>query len=64
VLLDNALFIKYKKYFVVEAMSRHLTLHQYFSRWDGLKDESLAYAKQKIQEYFRQLLGAHYVYCS
>lgn len=61
VLLDNALFIKYRKYFIVEAMSRHPNLHQYFSRLDSLKGESLAYAKQKINHYFRQLLGVHYV---
>ncbi|CAC9574739.1 hypothetical protein [uncultured Gammaproteobacteria bacterium] len=61
VLIDNALFIKYKKYFILESLSRHQNLCQYFPLFDFSKVELLAFAKQKINQYFQQLLGVHYV---
>ena len=61
VLIDNALFIKYKKYFILEALSRHQNLRQYFASFDFSKVELLALAKQKINQYFQHLLGVHYV---
>ena len=61
VLIDHDLFKKYKKYFILEALSRHQHLHQYFSKFDFSKIKLLELAKQKINEYFQQLLGVHYV---
>lgn len=61
VLIDNTLFIKYKKYFILEALSRHKNLRQYFASFDFPKIELLALAKQKVNQYFQQLLGVHYV---
>ncbi len=61
VLIDNALFKQYKKYFILEALSRHQYLRQYFPIFDFSKTELLTFAKQKINQYFQQLLGAHYV---
>lgn len=61
VLIDNNLFQKYKKYFILEALSRHKDLRQYFAKFDFSKIELLELSKQKINKYFEQLLGVHYV---
>ncbi len=61
VLIDNDLFKKYKKYFVLEALNRHQNLRQYFAKFDFSKTELLQLSKQKINQYFQQLLGVHYV---
>jgi hypothetical protein len=61
VLIDNALFIKYKKYFILEVLNRHQNLRQYFASFDFSKVELLAISQQKINQYFQQLLGVHYV---
>ncbi len=56
VLIDNQLFIKYKKYFILEALNQHKNLRQYFTKFDFSKTHVV-----KIVEYFQQLLGVHYV---
>lgn len=61
VLIDNELFIKYKEYFILEALNRHQNLCQYFPPFDFSRTELLAISRQKIAEYFQQLLGVHYV---
>lgn len=58
VLIDNELFQQYKKYFILEALSRHHYLRQYFAPFDS---ESLNNVKYQIMKYFQQLLGGHYV---
>jgi hypothetical protein len=61
VLIDNQLFLKYKKYFILEALNRHQNLRKYFDKFDFSKTKLVDNAKQKIVEYFKQLLGSHYV---
>ncbi len=61
VMIDNNLFAKYKKYFILEALSRHSYLRDCFATFDFSKIELLYFAKQKVNEYFQQLLGMHYV---
>ncbi len=60
VLIDNDLFQKYKKYFILEALNRHQNLRQYFAPFDFSQTHLLDKAKQKITQYFKQLLGVHY----
>ena len=61
VLIDNNLFVEYKKYFILEALNRHSYLRDYFVSFDFSQGKFLDYARQKITEYFQQLLGEHYV---
>ena len=62
VLINNNLFIKYKKYFILECLARHQNLRKYFYDFDCESTKNIILAKQKINTYFRQLLGEHYVY--
>ncbi len=62
VLIDNDLFLKYKKYFILECLSRYKDLRQYFATFDKENAKTTAFARQKIDEYFRLLLKEHYVY--
>lgn len=61
VLIDNDLFKKYKKYFILEGLSRHTHLRQYFATFNFSELGLLTKAQQKITQYFQQLLGVHYV---
>ena len=58
VLIDDALFLNYKEYFIVEALSRHPFLKEHIKT----KDINLQEARAKIVEYFKELLGEHFVY--
>jgi hypothetical protein len=42
-------------------LNRRENLRQYFASFDCSKAELLTLAKQKISQYFQQLLGVHYV---
>lgn len=64
VLIDNQLFKKYKKYFILDALNRHKQLRQHFIEFDFSKTKAKAikYTQSKIAEYFKKLLGTHYLY--
>ncbi len=62
VLIDNQLFKKYKKYFILDALNRHKQLRQHFVEFDFFKTKAIKYTQSKIAEYFKKLLGTHYVY--
>ena len=58
VIIDSTLFIKYKKYFIQEALSRQSDLKKYYK----LDDIDIQLVRQKIVEYFKIILGEHYMY--
>ena len=60
-LIDDDLFGRRKKHFIIECLSRRPQLRP---RYPGLGESdaaALALARQKISQYFRQLLRNHYV---
>lgn len=61
VLIDNNLFQQYRKYFILECLSRTSNLRQYFATFDFNKIETIEKSRKKIQEYLQKLLGVHYV---
>ena len=62
VLIDDDLFSRYRKHFVLECLSRHKSLRPRFPE-DGWKSaEAVALAEQNIRQYMQRLLGAHYVH--
>jgi hypothetical protein len=61
VIINNDLFKKYRKYFILNSLVRHEHLRQYFAAFDFSKTDVIEYSKQKITEYFKTLLGVHYV---
>ncbi len=58
VIIDNELFIKYKKYFIQEALNRWDFLKNYYTK----EKFDIQLVRGKIVEYFKELLGEHYVY--
>lgn len=58
VLIDDNLFKKYKKYFILEALTRHQHLEKHID--DEIDFSNIEAAKQKINEYFKKMLGIHY----
>ncbi|SMN00869.1 FIG00710187: hypothetical protein [uncultured Candidatus Thioglobus sp.] len=61
VLIDNNLFKKYRKYFILECLSRNPNLRQYFAEFDFSKTDIIVKSRQKVQQYLQALLGVHYV---
>ena len=60
VLIDNNLFLKRKKHFIIECLSRNEWLAPHFHRICRGDDAVLAHARKEIRSYFKQLLGVHY----
>lgn len=58
VLIDNSLFLKYKNYFIQEALTRWKFLQSYYKR----ENIDIQTVRKNINEYFKQLLGEHFVY--
>lgn len=58
VMIDEGLFREYRKYFVHDAARRHPCLRGHFGWPDGVRDEE---AVRKAEEYFRRLLGEHFL---
>ena len=58
VIIDNELFIKYKKYFIQEALNRWDFLKNYYTK----EKFDIQLVRGKIVEYFKELIGEHYVY--
>ena len=58
VIIDNELFKKYKIYFIQEALSRWEFLKNYYK----YENMNIHFVRKKIIEYFKELLGNHYVY--
>lgn len=61
VIIDDNLFQQYRKYFILECLSRHTNLRQYFADFDFNKTEVIDKSKEKIREYLQRLLRGHYV---
>lgn len=59
VFIDDEMFTKYKKYFIYECVTRNVFLKEHI-QYD--KNISLQEAKEIIINYFKYLLGEHYVY--
>jgi hypothetical protein len=58
VLIDDKLFEKYKIYFIQEVKNRYEFLDKYYNQ----KDIDIKIVREKIIEYFKILLGEHYLY--
>ncbi len=58
VIIDNELFKKYKIYFIQEALNRWEFLKNYY-KYESI---NINFVRKKIIEYFKELLGNHYVY--
>lgn len=58
VIINNELFIKYKFYFIQEALNRWEFLENYYKK----ENVDIQLVRKKISEYFQKLLGVHYVY--
>ncbi len=59
VFINNSLFQKYKKYFFREIIDRHPFLKKYITYDESI---SIQEAKENIMNYFKILIGDHYVY--
>jgi len=57
ILIDNSLFIKYKKYFIQEALLKWKFLENYYKK----EDIDIEIIRKNIIEYFKLLLRDHYV---
>jgi hypothetical protein len=60
VLIDNDLFLKYRKYFILDCLSRNTNLRKYFANFDFTKKDTINKNKGKIREYLQLLLKEHY----
>jgi hypothetical protein len=60
VLIDNKLFLQYRKYFILDCLSRNPDLRQYFADFDFNKQDIIDKNKAKIKEYLQLLLKEHY----
>jgi hypothetical protein len=58
VIIDDALFLKYKRYFIQEALNRWDFLSKYYKK----ENIDIQTVRQKVLEYFKIILGEHYVY--
>jgi hypothetical protein len=58
VIIDNKLFLKYKRYFIQDALNRWDFLKNYYKK----ENFDIQLVRGKIVEYFKELLGEHYVY--
>jgi hypothetical protein len=58
VIINNKLFIKYRNFFVQEALNRWEFLNKYYKK----EDIDIQLVREKIVEYFKILVGEHYVY--
>ncbi len=58
VIIDNNLFKNYKRYFIQESLRRWDFLSKYYHQ----EDLDIQTLRKKIVEYFKLLLGEHYVY--
>jgi len=60
VIIDNKLFLEYKKYFIQEALLHWEFLETFYTK----KVEDISYLNNKIKEYFKLLLKEHYLLTS
>jgi len=58
VIIDNKLFLEYKNYFIQEALTRWDFLKRYYKK----ENIDIQTIRKKIIEYFKLILGEHYVY--
>jgi len=58
VIIDNNLFIKYKKYFIQDALTRWEFLKNYYKS----ENIDIQVVRGKIIEYFKIVIGEHFVY--
>lgn len=58
VMINEELFREHRKYFVHDSVRRHPCLRGHFDWPDGVRDDEAA---RKIENYFRQLLGEHFL---
>ena len=59
VMIDDALFKRYQRYFIQDACTRHPFLRKYTPP----ETISVAEVRETIDRYFRALLGRHYIRC-
>ncbi|MBA5248596.1 MAG: SAM-dependent methyltransferase [Gammaproteobacteria bacterium] len=60
ILINDDLFKEYKKYFILECLSRHIVLRKYFEEFDW-SAKSVIDGANKVKKCLKQLLGVHYV---
>jgi len=60
VIINNSLFLKFKKYFILDSLFYQPKLRQYYAQFDFSQTHYKNLAKEKIQLYLKQLLGEHY----
>ena len=58
VLIDDKLFEEYKFYFIQDALNRWKFLEKFYKK----ENIDIKFIKKKLIEYFKNLLGEHYVY--
>lgn len=58
VLIDDKLFEEYKFYFIQDALSRWRFLEKFYKK----ENIDIQFIRKKLIEYFKNLLGEHYVY--
>ncbi len=60
VIINHDLFLKFKKYFILDSLFYQPKLRQYYAQFDFSQTHYKNLAKEKIQLYLKQLLGEHY----
>jgi len=60
VIINNKLFLKFKKYFILDSLFYQPQLRKYYAKFDFSQKHYKNLAKEKINLYLKQLLGEHY----
>ena len=60
VIINNDLFLKFKKYFILDTLFHYSYLRKYYANFDFSQSRYRLIAKEKINLYFKQLLKNHY----
>lgn len=59
IIIDNNLFLEYKKYFILDGLFHNPHLRKHYANFDFTKSQYKPIAKKKILSYFHKLLGEH-----